>query len=660
MEMERCCRRRPAIDFITLVLLLFIVAYLCFSLSDANPNLVAHFPAAPRRIESGHGAAFMLPLSSSSAAAEEEFPRGSRELVADARMTLHDDLLTKGYYTSRVFIGTPPQEFALIVDTGSTVTYVPCSSCTHCGPHQDPQFKPDNSSSYAVVQCNTPECKTGRCGNNKQCRYERMYAEMSTSSGILGKDQIGFGQDSQLGPQALLFGCETRETGDLYSQRADGIMGLGRGPLSLVDQLVGSGAMADSFSLCYGGMEDGGGAMILGAIPPLPDMVFTPSDPTRSNYYNLPLKEIQVQGVPLKVDASIFDKKYGTVLDSGTTYAYLPSQAFDAFEEAVIQQLGSLQAVDGPDPTYHDICYAGAGTDPGELYKHFPSVDFVFDNNMMMTLAPENYLFKHTKIPGAYCLGIFKNQDPTTLLGGIVVRNMLVTYDRANQQIGFLRTNCSNLWSILPPEPPTVPPAPGDNQSSPSDSTASASHNEGTPPFQQTASPANLSVQEVGSVELIMALATNYSTFSNQSSVFLSGMAKGLDVLLSQVSLLDFQEENNQVIVQWVIAADPPAHRLSTRSAQVIVTHLQDHQVSLPEVFGTYDLRSWKFLPLSRWSWLFHHRKFNQGVIIAALVGVILFLAATCSLVYWYIWRYKDKDTVKYTNVEQATDEETL
>ncbi len=73
---------------------------------------------------------------------------------------------------------------------------------------------------------------------------------------------------------------------------------------------------------------------------------------------------------------------------------------------------------------------------------------------------------------------------------------MLVTYDRANQQIGFLRTNCSNLWSILPPEPPTVPPPPGDNQSSPSyspDSTASASHNEGTPPFQQTASPANLS-----------------------------------------------------------------------------------------------------------------------------------------------------------------------
>lgn len=44
-----------------------------------------------------------------------------------------------------------------------------------------------------------------------------------------------------------------------------------------------------------------------------------------------------------------------------------------------------------------------------------------------------------------------------------------------------------------------------------------------------------------------------------------------------------------------------------------------------------------------------------------ALVGVILFLAATGSVVYYYIWRHKDKSPVKYTNVEQVmTDEETL
>jgi hypothetical protein len=76
-------------------------------------------------------------------------------------------------------------------------------------------------------------------------------------------------------------------------------------------------------------------------------------------------------------------------------------------------------------------------------------------------------------------------------------------------------------------------------------------------------------VQEVGSVELIMALSTDYSAFSNQSSVFLSCMAAGLDILLSQVSLLEFWEENDQVIVRWVIAADPPEHQLWMWSAQV-------------------------------------------------------------------------------------------
>jgi hypothetical protein len=51
-------------------------------------------------------------------------------------MRLHDDLLINGYYTTRLWIGTPPQRFALIVDTGSSVTYVPCSSCEQCGRHQ--------------------------------------------------------------------------------------------------------------------------------------------------------------------------------------------------------------------------------------------------------------------------------------------------------------------------------------------------------------------------------------------------------------------------------------------------------------------------------------------------------------------------------------------
>lgn len=41
------------------------------------------------------------------------------------------------YFYATIYIGTPPRKFAVIVDTGSTITYVPCSSCGgSCGKHK--------------------------------------------------------------------------------------------------------------------------------------------------------------------------------------------------------------------------------------------------------------------------------------------------------------------------------------------------------------------------------------------------------------------------------------------------------------------------------------------------------------------------------------------
>ena len=34
----------------------------------------------------------------------------------------------------------------------------------------------------------------------------------------------------------VVFGCETRETGEIFNQEADGILGLGNSPISLVNQ----------------------------------------------------------------------------------------------------------------------------------------------------------------------------------------------------------------------------------------------------------------------------------------------------------------------------------------------------------------------------------------------------------------------------------------
>lgn len=40
-------------------------------------------------------------------------------------------------------------------------------------------------------------------------------------------------------------------------------------------------------------------------------------------------------GKPLPLDPQVFNDKYGTVLDSGTTYAYLPEKAYVVFRDTV-------------------------------------------------------------------------------------------------------------------------------------------------------------------------------------------------------------------------------------------------------------------------------------------------------------------------------------
>ncbi len=92
MKMGEGCTGRPVVvAAVAMVLLLSVVG-----LVDANPNLAAAAasPQALKRIKSEFGAAFMLPLSEFSPV--HQLSRHGRELVADARMNLHDDLLTKG------------------------------------------------------------------------------------------------------------------------------------------------------------------------------------------------------------------------------------------------------------------------------------------------------------------------------------------------------------------------------------------------------------------------------------------------------------------------------------------------------------------------------------------------------------------------------------
>ncbi|XP_072977177.1 aspartic proteinase 36-like isoform X1 [Typha angustifolia] len=608
---------------------------------------------SPQLLDGGVNPPLVLPLllpsvnsSRRHAAASHLLRRRHLQSHPNAHMRLYDDLLTNGYYTTRLYIGTPPQEFALIVDSGSTVTYVPCSSCDQCGNHQDPRFQPDLSSTYNPVKCHVAcTCDTEK----NQCIYERQYAEMSSSSGVLGEDIVSFGKESALMPQRAVFGCENSETGDLFSQHADGIMGLGRGQLSIMDQLVDKGIISDSFSLCYGGMNFGGGAMVLGGISSPSGMVFSRSNPVRSPYYNIELKEIHVAGKALRLDPRIFDRKHGTVLDSGTTYVYLPEHAFVAFRDAITSELHSLKKIRGPDPNYKDICFAGAGSDVSQLSKTFPNVDMVFGNGQKLSLSPENYLFQHSKVRGAYCLGVFQNgKDPTTLLGGIIVRNTLVMYDRQNERIGFWKTNCSELWGRL-----HISGAPSPAPSSFSDTNSTIDMSPALSPngAQESVLPGQY---QVGLITFDMSMNITYLNLMPHITELAKLIAHDLEIDPHQVHSMNITSEGNHTLIRWAIFPEESSKVIANTTVMGIISRLTEHRVRLPENFGGYQLVEWNVEPLSRRTWLQQH-------LVAIIVGTLVAAVSSFSaLLIWYISRKRARSPGTYMPVDAPVAEQEL
>ena len=75
-------------------------------------------------------------------------------------------------------------------------------------------------------------------------------AEQSSSSGLLISDQLNLSD----GSVDIVFGCETKETGEIYNQEADGILGLGNSEVSLVNQVASftsASAELNSVAACH-------------------------------------------------------------------------------------------------------------------------------------------------------------------------------------------------------------------------------------------------------------------------------------------------------------------------------------------------------------------------------------------------------------------------
>ncbi|CAF2057610.1 hypothetical protein Bca4012_099152 [Brassica carinata] len=364
-----------------------------------------------------------------------------------------------GLYYTKIKLGSPPKDYHVQVDTGSDILWVNCAPCPKCPVKTDLNiplslYDSKASSTSKKVGCEDDFCsfvsQPDACEPMKTCSYHVVYGDGSASDGEFVKDNITLDQvtgDLRTAPlaQEVVFGCGSNQSGQLgkTDSAVDGIMGFGQANTSIISQLAAARNKKRIFSHCLDNVN-GGGIFAVGEVES-PLVKFTPLVPNQV-HYNVILKGIDVDGEPVALPPSIaiFGGNGGTIIDSGTTLAYLPENLYTS----LLQKITARQPVKLHTVQETFACFSFTlNTD-----KAFPVVNLHFEDNLKMSVYPHDYLFSLRK--DLYCFGWqsggLTNQDGSDgiLLGDLVLSNKLVVYDLDNEVVGWAEHNCSSSIKV--------------------------------------------------------------------------------------------------------------------------------------------------------------------------------------------------------------------
>ncbi|GLJ46827.1 hypothetical protein SUGI_0987900 [Cryptomeria japonica] len=360
-----------------------------------------------------------------------------------------------GLYYAQIGLGVPAKQYFVQVDTGSDILWVSCTPCAKCPKSSGlgvrlTIYNPDNSGT--VVTCGQPFCNLvnqvdnlDSCKQSDRCPYGVQYGDGSSTSGYFVKDTLQYNElvgNSQMRTEnaSVMFGCGSQQSGDLLQsdQALDGILGFGQANTSILSQLASAGKVRKVFAHCLDG-DKGGGILAIGDVEN--DVPTTPLIPNQS-HYNVNLKRIDIDAADLGIDPKVFETtdKQGTIIDSGTTLAYITEQAFKPLITAIMSAEPNLDYI-LQDGTYSFVY-------DGSVNEAFPTITLYFEGNLSMAVKPNDYLLLS---PGNYWTIGWQNSGNQgeenkymTILGDLLLKNKLVIYDLESQTIGWRDYNCSS------------------------------------------------------------------------------------------------------------------------------------------------------------------------------------------------------------------------
>ncbi len=404
---------------------------------------------------------------------------GGRRLTSSGRLA--GALHTLGYYSTDVCLGSPPRCFDLIIDTGSSVMAVPCSSCRQCGAHRcgaAGRFNPSESASARPVSCRASppgfECES--CAPGDVCAYSTEYTEGSSIRGHVLTDVAHFTRQplgAGLGSAAarnlstrVYFGCQTSEAGMFRRQQADGIIGMqphrarARAPPMLLSLSRSHGAAA-AFSLC---LSDRAGLFLLGGEPAPAELrargaLIVPMAPGARARYTLQVRDVSVSGAAasntifqsIGLPSSVYAPTY---VDSGTTFVYASTPLYRALHAHIQRHAPALRRLG------NKVCahMSDAGLDA------MPSLRIHFESSPAAPLLvrPRQYMVEFPESSGAssaplgahpptaaptrhFCVAIFDNQQDGTVIGASIMRQREVIFELARSTISFVDADCDAI-----------------------------------------------------------------------------------------------------------------------------------------------------------------------------------------------------------------------
>uniref|UniRef100_A0ACD5UL14 Uncharacterized protein n=1 Tax=Avena sativa TaxID=4498 RepID=A0ACD5UL14_AVESA len=350
-------------------------------------------------------------------------------------------------YLVDLAIGTPPLPVTAVLDTGSDLIWTQCDApCRECFPHPTPLYAPARSTTYANVSCRSPLCDALRnprshCSAPEPgCPYYFSYGDGTSTEGVLATETLTF--ESGTAVHGIAFGCGTENRGS--TDNSSGLVGMGRGALSLVSQLG-----VTRFSYCFTPFNDKSASpLFLGPSATLSvTAMSTPFAPNpsgggrRSSYYYLNLEGITVGDTLLPIDPAVFQLSPmgggGFIIDSGTTFTALEEGAFVVLARAVAARVG-LPLASGTHLGL-SLCFAAPegkteAVDVPRLVFHFDGAD--------MVLPRESVVVEDRSSGVAACLGIV---SMWSVLGSLQQQSMHVLYDLEGGVLSFEPDRCGEL-----------------------------------------------------------------------------------------------------------------------------------------------------------------------------------------------------------------------